>query len=432
MFSPSSRVSSLLPFVGRRGKFIPQGSMLVLADIKPDEHDALQRELEQIGIELQSRSDALFHRSTTTHYAAWMILPGASDSHDAGSAPDRLLLETNYDGQFEEHLRDLVAQCGSAIDRVYAHCQNYPAEGSHSPKAVEAFFRARHQDTSKMPTAHYVGLPGRSVPDIRNAIAVYEEAKDFLDRFDHASDVDSIERALVAHFRNSPASAPKRFAITQAGLRHLLVYNLILGFPLMIIYVLLNWAPLCLLARYFEGKEARNDRRHPPWDPTAHAEIYSHLDLAAQNHLCTVATVKPGWFRMLVAKRALALGRILASKFFILGRLDQMNTVHFARWILIGRELLFVGNYDGSWSGYLGDFSDQAWGVNLIWSNTIGFPPTRFLTRGGAQNLDAFETQALTHYAPAPVFYSAYPGYPQANIVRILEFRDALAKKLGI
>jgi len=153
----------------------------------------------------------------------------------------------------------------------------------------------------------------------------------------------------------------------------------------MLLYLLFLWGPPFLCSRWFEKGELRQRQQDPTYDPTDHEEEFAHLDLGQQNHLCTFATVTPGWFRMFVVRCALCLGRMLTSKFFILGKLDC--TVHFLRWIVIDQQLLFVGNYDGSYSGYLSDFSDQAWGVNLIWSNTIGFPPTQFLWRGGASNL---------------------------------------------
>jgi hypothetical protein len=432
MLRPGSFLASLLPFVGQRRKFVQQHALLILVDIEPGREKDLHQALEQIGSDLRKSNDILFHQTQTVHYAAWLILPGVRGDRDTHDGPARLLLETNYDGELDQHLSDLVSNCGPALDKVYTYCKGYPAVGCKTPESVQTFLKEQYQLTSADPTAYYIAIPGRTIEDIRNAICVYEEAKGFLDSFGNCRDPNKIRSDLVAHFKDAGAAVrPKRPAITQKGLRRLLAFNLVPGIPFMLLYLFFCWLPLCLIARYFEKKE-RRQRRHPLCDPTAHPEVYAHLDLGTQNHLCTFATVTPGWFRTLVVKRALALGRILSTRFFILGRLDQMNTVHFARWILIDRQLLFLGTYDGSWSGYLSDFSDQAWGVNLIWSNTIGFPPTRFLVRGGASDLQGFQTQALTHYSPAPVFYSAYRNYSLANIIRCLEFRDELAEAIGM
>jgi hypothetical protein len=61
----------------------------------------------------------------------------------------------------------------------------------------------------------------------------------------------------------------------------------------------------------------------------------------------------------------------------------------------------------------------------------MGFPPSRFLWRGGASDLEGFQTQALRHYSPAPVFYSAYSAYSLPNLLRFLQFRDQLAEAVS-
>ncbi len=38
--------------------------------------------------------------------------------------------------------------------------------------------------------------------------------------------------------------------------------------------------------------------------------------------------------------------------------------------------------------------------------------------------------QGLKHFYPAPVFYSAYEEYPVQNLLRYLDFRDDLARRI--
>jgi hypothetical protein len=64
-----------------------------------------------------------------------------------------------------------------AIDRIYAHCEGYPAGGVRNRERVKRFLKARSIKSS----AFYVGMPGRSVADIRNAQAVAREARDYVD-----------------------------------------------------------------------------------------------------------------------------------------------------------------------------------------------------------------------------------------------------------
>jgi hypothetical protein len=434
MPQPGGFFASLLPFVGQRKGYVQQNSSVILAQVTEGKEKDLYDALETIGVALRRPNPpSLFYNMPTVHYAAWLILPGVRDKSGI-PGPARLLLETNYDGSLDDHLTDLIGKCGPALDNVYRFCEGYPGSGCRDTNAVRDYLYAQHKLTKENPAAYYIALPGRTVADIRNAIAVYEEAKCFLETLPMDSNSNAAHAALVAHFENAPNVPPRRFPITQKGLTRLFVFNLVivlsLMLPLALLY-LIFWLALCLIARWFEEKERREERRRPIPDPTYHPAEYAYLDLGRQNHLCTFATIRPGIFRIFVTRSALCLGRLLFTRFYILGKLDEMTTVHFARWMVIDRQLLFYGNYDGDYSSYLSDFSDQAWGVNLIWGNTIGFPPTRFLSRGGASDLYGFGTQALTHYSPAPVFYSAYGNYSLPNILRYLEFRDELADEIG-
>ena len=403
-----------------------QNASAIVANINPGQEAALRSELDNVGASVGSTKGAPFSNIPTVHYTAWLILPGIK-AKDGGQGSARLLLETNYDGSFENHLGELVKHCRSEIDRLYQYCEAYPVPSARTADAVRAYLSARQLKVHFNTCAYYVALPGRTVCDIRNAIGVYEEAKHLLETLPEGISAEEARRKLLAHFKKSPTVNPVRSPITYKRLQ----WRFVLSLPVLI-PVVIFWVPLCLISRWFEKREAREELKQPLFDPTWHEPEYTHLDLGQQNHLCTFATLKPGRFRRFVAASALFLGKLLFRCIFILGKLDEMTTVHFARWTLIDDQLLFYGNYDGDYSSYLGDFSDQAWGVNLIWCNTIGFPATQFLYRGGAKDLIGFQRQALTHYSPAPVFYSAYGNYSLPNLLRYLEFRDELAEQIGV
>ncbi|MGO9604398.1 MAG: hypothetical protein ACLQAT_13555 [Candidatus Binataceae bacterium] len=439
--------------------------MLILTDIGPSNQVALLHTLENIGTRLsnyQNNNQKLsFHKTETVHYAAWMILPEVKDHQGNLVVPARLALETNYDGCLKDHLQDLVDNCRQELDEVYDGFPGYPPPGSER-SSVKDFLCARYQETSCFVdrSAYYNALPGRSLADIKNALAVYHEAKSFIDSLSNTC--SDPRDALIKHFSSKKAKVqPERFPITHKGIRGLFVINmavltlLCLVVPIVLIpwyrwwkgltglfalsvavltlpcllplLYLLRWLAIDVVARCFEWSEEREEL----FDPTRHKAEYSYLDLGRQNHLCTYTTVKPSSFRRYVIRRALWLGPVLFNYFFILGKLDQIATIHFARWTLIGQQLIFYGNYDGSWSSYLSDFSDEAWGVNMVWGNTIGFPATRFLVGRGAHNLEGFEAQAAKHYAPAPVFYSAYRNDSLANLTRYLKFRDEMLEEIG-
>jgi hypothetical protein len=424
-------------------------ALLVLADIKPDRMTLLQQRLDTIRDTLERDHAVYFWNATTVHFAAWIILPALLDKNGKQDGPARLAFETNYDGCCPAHLKDLVDNCKQILDEVYDCCEGYPGVASRTPQSVQDFLCKQSEPAQNSLSSYYVAFQGRTRKDIQNAIDVYKEAKGILEAspriclppksrvsnnklksyFQSFFKEDEIsanaQEALITHFSNTPKTTPERSPFPQEKLNRRFFWTMIVLLPLSVFF-LLYWFVLALIARCFEETEQYGQKRFLP-DPTYHPPSFDRLDLGRQNHLCTYATVKPGCFRMWAMKSALYLGQFLFARIFVFAKLDQMTTVHFARWTLLGRQVLFYGSYDGDYSSYLGDFSDQAWGVNLVWSNTFGFPATRFLIRGGGSDLEGFEAHALTHYAPAPVFYSAYREDTVPNILRYLAVRDEIA-----
>src|SRR5258708_6383716 len=181
---PGDILASWRSYVGLRPEFVQQSGMLILTDVEPGKEEALHKTLENIRSDLirnRNRRDISFYNTTTVHYAAWMILPGIKkDGKPPG--PARLAFETNYDGCIEKHLSDLVAKCRQELDVVYRFFPGYPLPGSPA-SSVEGFLSAKRELTNEEVDtfAYYVALPGRSLEDIKNALAVYYEAKRFID-----------------------------------------------------------------------------------------------------------------------------------------------------------------------------------------------------------------------------------------------------------
>jgi hypothetical protein len=112
-------------------------------------------------------------------------------------------------------------------------------------------------------------------------------------------------------------------------------------------------------------------------------------------------------------------GANLVARVSTNGRLLGLDSLHFAHWALIDRDMrmLFLTNYDGSWENYLDDFIDKAsCGLTAIWSNTFNFPRTRFLFFDGAQDERNFKAISRTTQFTTNVWYSAYPGLTVACI----------------
>ena len=126
---PGDLLASALFLRGTRREYVQQSGMLILTDIgpgaEPGNQVALSFTLEKIRTRLKHNQNISFHNTNTVHYAAWMILPGIKNQGKP-SAPAKLAFETNYDGNFEDHLNDLVANCRQELNEVYSFFAGYP------------------------------------------------------------------------------------------------------------------------------------------------------------------------------------------------------------------------------------------------------------------------------------------------------------------
>src|SRR5258707_1334143 len=79
-------------------------------------------------------------RSSTTHFARWVLLPPTPD--EAGRAiGERHLMafETNFDGELQDHVADLRVALGPMLDDAFAWVEGYP--GCDNLADLSDFFR---------------------------------------------------------------------------------------------------------------------------------------------------------------------------------------------------------------------------------------------------------------------------------------------------
>ena len=134
-------------------------------------------------------------------------------------------------------------------------------------------------------------------------------------------------------------------------------------------------------------------------------ELAALEDHLVQNPFTAVGHVKPGRFRRLTLSAVLFDLNYATRHIFNRGNLSGVKTIHFARWVFIDgkRRMFFASNYDGSMESYMDDFIDKvAWGLNLVFSNGVGYPKTRWLVFGGAKDELAFKDFLRVHQVPTP------------------------------
>jgi hypothetical protein len=75
------------------------------------------------------------------------------------------------------------------------------------------------------------------------------------------------------------------------------------------------------------------------------------------------------------------------------------------------------------------DFINKvAWGLNLVFSNGIGYPRSRWLVKGGAEYEGRFKNYLRRHQLSTDVWYKAYPDATAVELARNTKIRQGLEK----
>ena len=400
-----------------------QNALTIVAPIKPNQTAELTAFLNQIGTNLRHNPYLDISHLLTTHFLRWVILT----SDDTG--PDRLLFESNHDGDTSDYLQDFLAQAGLAVDAIYAYCIGYPVAGISDKDAVLAYLL----EHSIPYEAFYIGYRGRSAATVKAALAARESLAQFIDAaqsrraFDGLSDAqiwDAIQaeaaRQDITPIAPQKSGTPVFYGLAAGIGLAVLLKKPRIGLPLL--------ALLGGFAAFLRWRETRDAQKWQQEERAKYLPSYaSHIaanelarreDILAQNQLTHVVKLRPGLFRRFTIKAVLGTINLLAKIVFNKGNLGGIPTIHFARWVLLDDgHLVFFSNYDGSWDNYLGDFVDRAAnGLTGVWSNTQDFPPTRFLLWDGARAIELFKAWTRAHQVPTQVWYSAYPDNTVVNI----------------
>jgi hypothetical protein len=119
---------------------------------------------------------------------------------------------------------------------------------------------------------------------------------------------------------------------------------------------------------------------------------------------------------------------------FTRGKLSGIPTVHFARWIIVneGRQMIFLSNFDGNSESYLRDFINIAGKqLSLMFCHTIGYPKTRLMVIGGADDANGFMKWARKFHTISNVWYTANKEVSVKNIFNNAKIRDGLYGRMN-
>ena len=440
---------------------MPQG-LTVLAAIRPGEEERLRDVLRSIGDDIRGRTlkDVAerphidFCRSRTIHFARFATL----DDPDRGPDRKRMLYSSNYDGDLDGHLAELMA-ITSDMDAIWGRCEAYRGAAQFG-----AFIRAHARE----PEAFFIAFRNETVEAVQQSIALRRQVQPLLDTASTGSLatilsglstaepawVGAIRRVFSTAGRNISAAIERLIralpiiadvprAIVRSGFSNVYrgVQRITASLDRYTVVRWINWitrnhlppmtstyssvvldnctAPVPIVP----GDEIPSGR--PDRTPPTFRE-----DVVTQNQLTLVTVVRAGQVdRVRAVMSAIdSYSKRLAPP----GSLIGISTIHFVRWLLIdeGRRLMMVSDYDGSWESYIDEFAELILsGLDAIWDTSYGYPPD------GARDLPAFKRFLRSHQVPSEVFFSAYPEETVLNIINDRAFArdcsEAAADRMG-
>jgi hypothetical protein len=404
-----------------------QSAITILAPLPPENRERAVAALADLAG--PSRGSLAFDRHHGLHSARLLLVDPAESPSGVQVGPG-LLYTADLDGPAEAHIQALADVSGEGLDRAFGCCTGYPAPSD--PASRTAWLQAHRIPEA----AFYVNTVGRGVSQVVAEARLRDGLERYLD--EHR---DDLARLAPAHIH----TVLRRHALTDPDLRFGTVPARRPPLPwrigelvhlVALVVLLLLLAPLLLLAVPVVAAllllhELRDvpDRQRP--DPAAVERLRAGEDRVAQNPFAALGFLKPGPFRALLTRVVLFAISIGVRHVLNRGSLAGVTTIHFARWVYLTPErVIFLSTYDGSLESYMNDFIDKvAWGLNAVFSNGIGYPPTVLLFWRGARHEELFKDHLRNHQAVNHVWWSAYGDLTALNAASNAAVRTGLARR---
>jgi hypothetical protein len=332
----------------------------------------------------------------------------------------------DFDGEADDFRSELAQKAGSGLQQIFCCCEGFAA-GSD----VAAWMK----DHEQPPAAVYSNWVGRTVRQIHEEESLRRTLEDYVrsnSSLSASGDARQIYETLKRFVESEVAAGRivlSREPSTPFGWRIRKFIHLI-GIPL----ILLILSPLLLLYSPFFLYQLRKREKSdgvlaPRPDSTHEARLSEIEDHDVTNQFSAMGSIKPGLFRRWTLAFLLSLINYAARHIYVRGHLARVPTIHFARWVFLNekRRVLFASNYDGSLDSYMDDFINKVgWGLNLAFTNGIGYPTTRWLVLDGSKDEQKFKYFLRRHELPTEVWYNAHPGLTAFDLKRNTLIREGL------
>jgi hypothetical protein len=358
------------------------------------------------------------------HFARLFVLEGVDHPKTYGSS---LVFMANVDISDTQFLTELIDKAASGVDELFSRCEQYPPVAERTASSRLSFLQERLVPAQ----AYYVNTIGRTVKQILEEDALRQAIQDFLQTLDlnHFESARELRQKVVDFVMAQSQLAWARTPLKPLPLWWRIKEKIRFGLLLFLGIVLVLWLWPVLLGAFIalQIKERKDiPDSHRPLLSRLH-QLRAREDFAAHNQFTATGFLKSGLLRRVTVRTVLGIAHITLRHVFnhgdlagvpLLG-LDGVDTIHFARWVMIDddRRLLFSSNYDGSLESYMVDFVDKvAWGLNLVFSNGLGYPKTNLLVLEGARDEERFKDFIGNHQFETQVWHTPYPHLTAVNI----------------
>jgi hypothetical protein len=418
---------------------LPQANILVAAPLRKEREGELRVLLASMnvvpGVVNPSNSVVPFAQFDRLHYARFVILEDGSleDIHTAYGLPGRdyptmLAFVADFDGDADSFRNELAGRARDGLQRIFSCCEGF-APGSDLARWMK--------DHEQPPATMYVNWVGNSVRRIREGDALRRALETHLQCNAAAFSGKSPREVqkLLKNFVNSERAAGRlevsKDERTPLGWKLRKLFNLI-GVPFVLLLLspfLLIYMPVFLIQ--LRRRERSDMEIAPRPDPDHEKELARLEDHNITNQFSAMGSMKPGLFRRWTTSFLLWVVNYTTRHIYNRGQLSRVPTIHFARWVFLNdkKRLFFASNYDGSLDSYMDDFINKVgWGLNLVFSNGVGYPRTSWLVFGGSKDEQKFKYFLRRHQLPTEVWYNAYPGLSAFDLKRNILIRQGIER----
>jgi hypothetical protein len=418
----------------------PQSNFMVVAQIDPDRIEDLRKLLgsmnliDRPGIADPHNSLVPFEQFDRLHFARFMILddPTEKDINAHGLAFKKwntsLVFMGDCDGPVADFLVDLVAVATPGLRRIFSHCRGF---------AQETDLLRWMREYEHPPATIYVNRIGRTVKQVHEEDALYNSIESYLDENAavvvaadpqriRSSIVEFVDKELRAgRLTLTPQEAtPPEWQLRNLAHCYRVPIILLLLTPFLVVY-------LPFLIYQLRMRERSDPEIAPRPDPEHVRQLVKLEDHDVTNQYNAFGTVKPGWLRRWTLTFLLWVVNYTTRHIYNRSHLTRITTIHFARWVFLGdkTKVFFASNYDGGDESYMDDFINKlGWGLNLIFSNGVGYPRTNWVLCDGTYNEQKFKYYNRRHQLPTEVWYKAYPGLSTFDLARNALIRAGVQK----